>query len=335
MAGNNNSKRSPEEIRREIEATRGSMTGKISQLETQLNPQRLKQEATDKIRENTVGRVEHFADNAKDTVKGAGTDVFESIKENPIPAALTFIGLGWLFMESRNKAAARLPAQPRYGQAGSNTRYDRYDPYYGSRYEASRANVGYSQFEGEQGGRMQEMRDQVQDKAQHAAGSVQDKAHQVKGSVQDTAEQVKDSVQDTAEQMKGSVQDTASQVKDQAQQFAGQAQEQVGEWADAAQEQAYVIRSRFEELLDENPLLVGAAAMALGAAIGLSLPGTRKEDELFGQARDDVMEKAQAKASETAEKVQTVAQKTFETTKETVKETVKDEAQKQNLTSGS
>jgi ElaB/YqjD/DUF883 family membrane-anchored ribosome-binding protein len=39
----------------------------------------------------------------------------------------------------------------------------------------------------------------------------------------------------------------------------------------------------------ENPLAVGAAALAAGVAIGLLLPSTRREDEMLGKTRDHLL----------------------------------------------
>lgn len=51
-----------------------------------------------------------------------------------------------------------------------------------------------------------------------------------------------------------------------------------------------------QRMLNENPLLVGAAAMLIGAAIGASLPETERENEWMGETRDTVLDKAQEAA---------------------------------------
>ena len=72
MADKGNSGRTPDEIRNEIESTRQRMGNTINALEERLNPDRLKQQASDTIRDQTVGRAERFADSATQTMKGAG-----------------------------------------------------------------------------------------------------------------------------------------------------------------------------------------------------------------------------------------------------------------------
>ena len=62
-----------------------------------------------------------------------------------------------------------------------------------------------------------------------------------------------------------------------------------------------------QRMLRENPLLVAAAAVLTGAAVGGALPQTEKENELMGEARDQVMDRAQGAAREAADSVRDVA----------------------------
>jgi ElaB/YqjD/DUF883 family membrane-anchored ribosome-binding protein len=122
--------------------------------------------------------------------------------------------------------------------------------------------------------------------------------------------------QDTAGQFAGRAQETAGQ-------FAGQAQEAVGYATEQAQHQALRARYRFEEIFHENPLIVGTAALVLGALVGLPLPQTPQEHRLMGEARDTLVERTQEVAQETIGKVQQVA--------ETVRDTAQEEARSQGL----
>ena len=53
-----------------------------------------------------------------------------------------------------------------------------------------------------------------------------------------------------------------------------------------------------ESSLRDNPLALGAVALAVGAAIGLSLPHTRAEDEWMGDVKDRLIHRAEGAASE-------------------------------------
>jgi len=49
----------------------------------------------------------------------------------------------------------------------------------------------------------------------------------------------------------------------------------------------------YDRYLQENPLVLGAAAFAVGAVVGLAIPSTDYEGELMGETRDDLLRKAQ------------------------------------------
>jgi ElaB/YqjD/DUF883 family membrane-anchored ribosome-binding protein len=98
---------------------------------------------------------------------------------------------------------------------------------------------------------------------------------------------------------------------------ARQAREAAGDIGDRAQEswQYYSRRAEteFERWMRENPLTVGAAAVALGAAVGLSMPRTETEDEWLGETRDTLVDRAQEVAQDTVQQAQAVVDTAQET----------------------
>jgi ElaB/YqjD/DUF883 family membrane-anchored ribosome-binding protein len=90
----------------------------------------------------------------------------------------------------------------------------------------------------------------------------------------------------------------------------GARQRAVGEKTETMQErwQQYSTRAEteFQRWMRENPLTVGAAAVALGAAVGLTAPRTQTEDEWMGETRDALMERAQEVAEDTVQQAQKV-----------------------------
>lgn len=77
--------------------------------------------------------------------------------------------------------------------------------------------------------------------------------------------------------------------------------EGAGRAATAVYERADGLRSvavdRYDTYIEENPLAVGAVALALGAAIGFAIPTTEYEGELMGSAKQELLEKAQSTAT--------------------------------------
>ena len=187
------------------------------------------------VREATVGRVEHMVQDARESVSEAGTSIIDTIKANPIPAALIGVGLGWLLFGTR---PARRVGGYAYGQG------------------------------------------------QRALGSA---AHDVG----ETAASVGHKVQDGASHLVGRVQGAAHGVGEAMTHFAHDAGDRIGGVASDARQLArgagrQVIRAErgAESLLRENPLALGAVALAIGAAIGLSLPHTQVEDEWMGDTKE-------------------------------------------------
>jgi hypothetical protein len=74
----------------------------------------------------------------------------------------------------------------------------------------------------------------------------------------------------------------------------------------------------FQRLLRDNPLLVGAAAIVAGAAVGAALPETERENELMGETRDSMIDKAQELARNIPVTVQEAAGEAVKTVAEKV-----------------
>jgi hypothetical protein len=66
-------------------------------------------------------------------------------------------------------------------------------------------------------------------------------------------------------------------------------------------------QNQLQRMVEENPLLIGAGALMLGAAFGMAIPETETENELMGEARDNIMERAREAARDAASEVQNVA----------------------------
>ncbi|WP_152047215.1 DUF3618 domain-containing protein [Aureimonas psammosilenae] len=72
----------------------------------------------------------------------------------------------------------------------------------------------------------------------------------------------------------------------------------------------------FLDTLQEEPLIFGAIALAVGAAIGASLPSTRTEDELLGDTRDRLRDQAYAYGKDAVESAKGVAAETYKAASE-------------------
>jgi hypothetical protein len=93
-----------ERIVSEIEVTRYQMGATIDQIGHRLQPQTIANETRDKIREATIGKVERMVDDAGQTAGQTGTTLMETIRQNPVPAALAGLGIGWLVFRMRDQS---------------------------------------------------------------------------------------------------------------------------------------------------------------------------------------------------------------------------------------
>jgi ElaB/YqjD/DUF883 family membrane-anchored ribosome-binding protein len=104
----------------ELEQTRTEMHDTVEEIGDRLAPASIAQNAKETVRDATVGKVEDMAetagrmfDEAGMTAQQAGYGVWETVRRNPIPAAMAGIGLAWL-VTHRSTASGR-PMQWRGG----------------------------------------------------------------------------------------------------------------------------------------------------------------------------------------------------------------------------
>jgi ElaB/YqjD/DUF883 family membrane-anchored ribosome-binding protein len=82
--------------------------------------------------------------------------------------------------------------------------------------------------------------------------------------------------------------------------------------ADFAQNQANQARDTFNKLLEEQPLILGAVGLAVGAIIGAAFPSTEQEDSLVGEIRDKTLNKGKELGAQAYEKGSELAKQNIE-----------------------
>lgn len=246
---------SQDAIRENIAETRERLSSTIEEIGDRLNPQTLKDNVTNSIREATIGRVSTMARNAAESVNRTTTGVTSTIRDNPIPAAMVAAGLGWMIWNAR--AASEQRAVSSYGPPNR----DAYDVGYGDEYGAA--------YTGEQGRTLGEQSKRAAARAKQTAGDVTERARQMADTV-----------------------------------------------ADTTRRQA----TRVEDSFRENPLVLGAVAMAVGLAAGLAVPVSDREIRLMGDARDQFVDHAKDVAGDVREKAERVVSRVVDDTKQVARE---------------
>lgn len=98
---------------------------------------------------------------------------------------------------------------------------------------------------------------------------------------------IKEKATDLSHRASDSVDSTSGAIGDNAHAIADQISTQAGQ-----------LKARFDHVLKEQPLVLAAVGIALGAVLGASLPTTRKEDDLMGKASDSAISKFKTKGEE-------------------------------------
>jgi ElaB/YqjD/DUF883 family membrane-anchored ribosome-binding protein len=234
------------------------------------------------LREATVGKVQTMARTANETAGGWRQSMMDTIKANPMPAALVGLGVGWMML-NRPSRDSDLSQPYRYGAA----------PYRRAGYPSNAAGGQAYRSEADAGG------------LAAAAGNVQDSVGRVTDQAQQTAADAVHQVQAVAGDVLDQVQDAGSQV------------------AEQVQEQASRAQGFLERQLQENPMLVGAVAVAIGGVLAGTFRRTDREDQLLGPARDRLVGSAKELTEDAMAKVGRVVDE--------VQATATDEAKKQSL----
>jgi ElaB/YqjD/DUF883 family membrane-anchored ribosome-binding protein len=100
---------------------------------------------------------------------------------------------------------------------------------------------------------------------------------------------------------------TLNQVKETASDLASRSTDALSNLGTKAKNSATAVGTRFERMMHENPLAVGAVAVATGTAIGLALPSTRFESEHIGETGEKLVERVEDIARNALNKAQDAA----------------------------
>jgi len=142
------------------------------------------------------------------------------------------------------------------------------------------------------GDKLSQAASQVKGAVMHAS----DRLHDATDSAMATGRGLKDKASGFTHGTASSFSSTSGQLSDTAHQT-----------ADRLGAQTQQLKSQLDHVLKEQPLVLAAIGMALGAVIGAALPSTRKEDQLFGETRDQAVSMAKSKGQEAYTKAKDVA----------------------------
>jgi hypothetical protein len=307
------------QIRREIEQTRDDMSETIDAIQERLRPRNIVASAAERMKEATTDRVREIANTAAETAgdvmahtREATSGLADGVRQNPIPSALIGIGAAWLVM--KRSQSRSVPAWERADRtAGLGTRGNAASEYAASAYGTTKSRERADADEPSAWGLVERVRNNPIGAALAGLGlawlAFSPSDRRVRRAVPEYpgeggAETIKPSWTGTASEALSSA---GSEVSQAAERVATRAQEYAGDAAATIRGTGRRAQTQIQRLMEDNPLIVGAGALVLGAAVGLALPESDRENEWIGEARDNVIDRAQELARNAASTVREAA----------------------------
>jgi hypothetical protein len=281
--------KSSAELEREVAAQRDRVEARLGEIKDKLSPGQLLDEALSYTKHGGA----HFASN-----------LGSQIAANPMPAALVGIGLAWLISSTAHGPSAHSPVAVDLSHEDHAYPYARVSG--GLRrvsHKADDAGQWWSEFETSAGQRYKARANELGQRAGHFT----DEAGKMFGGfIDDAGNRVRDFQDDAGnllsharewsdhswrefrhgvgERLSGvgsAVRDAASSVTSGSRHLGG-----------SVQQQSDQLSRQIVSLFDQQPLIAGALAFAVGAAVGATLPHTTQEDQLLGEQADKLRGKA-------------------------------------------
>ncbi len=285
-----NDTRTVDQIERDIAQERMRMSNSINELQDKFSVENIVRDVGDIFR-------------GRDGDMGGALrrSVADTVGRNPAATALTAVGLAWMFLSATGSRDERTDRSGRNADAFMRNRSD--DP---------------NSWSGAQN--MADYRDRSDQERRGIGGAMRSGAGAVSGSVSDAASGMRERAHDLRERLAHGTEDFSAEAK--ARIIAAR---QAAYDAQIAAEDAMKRGGRAAaDMFDDQPLVMGALAVALGAAVGSLLPHSRVEDDMMGESRDRLFAEAEAIYREEREKAMAVVRSASHEAKEVMKDASSD-----------
>ncbi len=280
--------KSSADLEREVNEQRNRVEARIGEIKDKLSPGQLLDEALSYTKHGGA----HFASN-----------LGSQISANPLPAALVGIGLAWLISSTAS-------GQNHSSSSHVNTYDDHAYPYARTSgplkrvsHRADEAGQWWSEFETSTGQRYKAKSNEFGERASHFTdeagkmfgGFIDDTGNRIRD-FQDEAGNMLSHARDWADHswrdMRHSVASGLSNVGAAVKDAASNVSSGTRHLGGSMQHQSDQLGRQIVSLFDQQPLVAGALAFAVGAAAGAALPHTAQEDQLLGEQADKLRGKA-------------------------------------------
>jgi hypothetical protein len=231
-----------------------------------------------------------------------GSDFFRNLRDqtvaNPLALGIVGAGLAWLML-SNGRPARGTPGAPYRGRGRMRTYFagarERTGNALGDAAAGARERVADAAYRAsEAAGSIGATARTARDAALETASQWREAAGSAAGSLRDTTSSTYEQARSRAGETRAALGGAASTVYGGVAQSAGRTAEGMKAFATGA---ATTSRDMFDFCCDQ-PLVLAGLGIALGAAFGAAFPSTETEDQLMGEASDEVKERTRAFAQE-------------------------------------
>jgi len=271
--------RSVSELEREVDRERERVSATIDELQARASVGSL----VDQL-------VKAVGENGGEMSRNLG----RSLRDNPLAALLTGAGLAWLMAGSGRRDEGQDWEDPNTDYLRSGRGRLPETPAHGAASESSA------------GGSWQKSPYADRDEEPEEGGlreRVADMAGRVGEGMSETVEGLRDRASDISQSAGARLQQAGDTIRG----AGGAVRQRAGAARRSAAGTSDYMRHGLDTLIEDQPLVAGAIAMALGAAVGGALPRSRVEDRMFGERSDRAMETARTLARDEGAKVQATA----------------------------
>jgi ElaB/YqjD/DUF883 family membrane-anchored ribosome-binding protein len=324
-------------IEHELAATRARLDGTIDALQQKLSPGELMSQAVTYFKEGSG--------------MDLGQNLGRSLRDNPVPVALIGLGLGWLVTAGSRRLQAANDSS-RQGDTDMHGRREfRSDAYRYAlpgrvpETAAHRSMPYEPMLRDDLAGRIRKAADGVKRASDEDDATFQERVATAKGAIVGVTRQIGEAAavfRERVEETVATASESTRRAGREALAFAGNAGTTAGdmagglvergeaglrsaydygrssahgmrEGADHAMNWAQDLGSRTTSYLQEQPLLLGALGVTLGAALGMLLPSSRYEREMLGGVREGLRDTAAEAVRDVRDRAVRVAETVVDT----------------------
>ena len=272
------------DIEREIAEDRRRIENKLDAIQQRMSPGQLVDEVISYAKSSGGGEY--------------AANLSAAVKNNPVPMALVGVGLAWLMAGPKTGVASYVkPEDHTYPLATIQGEVRRSGPI------AVDGENRYSHFTDSAGSRYKALTDATGRRAGHFI----DESGKTFRGFADASGRHYDDLRDEAGKLFDEASGWISSTWQDLTQSARKAGDTVSQAGRSAMDTGAQLNDAILKHFRDQPLVGGALAFAVGAAIGAALPHTKIEDEALGPASDDVKSMVSNQASETLDKAEQVA----------------------------